>query len=278
MNRSTYNKVFTRCIQASTGVAFILLVFLFYVIFSNGIEGINLQFLTEESKQFGASGGILYQIIGSLLLVFTSVLLSFPIALGTAIYKSEYLKGSVYQNITDILLYVLNGIPSVIFGLFGLIFFVNYLNTGISWFVGSIILAIMMLPTIIIATYRALYRIPENYRENGLGLGLNKWQTIRYILLPQSLKGAITGLLLAMARAIGETAPIMFIATAFSGVSYPTSLFEPISTLPTHILALSQQATNQNALNNAWAASLVLVCLVMLFSISALVIRHRIKS
>jgi len=278
MNRSTYNKVFTRCIQASTGVAFILLVFLFYVIFSNGIEGINLQFLTEESKQFGASGGILYQIIGSLLLVFTSVLLSFPIALGTAIYKSEYLKGSVYQNITDILLYVLNGIPSVIFGLFGLIFFVNYLNTGISWFVGSIILAIMMLPTIILSTYRALYRIPENYRENGLGLGLNKWQTIRYILLPQSLKGAITGLLLAMARAIGETAPIMFIATAFSGVSYPTSLFEPISTLPTHILALSQQATNQNALNNAWAASLVLVCLVMLFSISALVIRHCIKS
>ncbi len=278
MNRAIYNRLFKRCIQVSTWLALALLVFLFFVIFLNGIKGLSLDFLFEESKQFGASGGILYQIIGSLLLVFTSILLSFPIALGTAIYKSEYLKDLRFQKLTDILLYVLNGIPSVIFGLFGLIFFVNYLNTGISWFVGSIILAIMMLPTIILSSYRAIDRIPETYREHALGLGLSKWQTIMYALLPQSFKGALTGLLLAMARAIGETAPIMFIATAFSGVRYPTSLFEPISTLPTHILALSQQATNQNALNNAWAASLVLVCIVMVFSISALVIRHRIKS
>lgn len=154
----------------------------------------------------------------------------------------------------------------------------NIFNTGISWFVGSIILAIMMLPTVTVTSFQAMNSIPDHYRENGYALGLNRIQIIRRIILPQSLHGIITGILIALARAIGETAPIMFIATAFSGVSVPKSLNEPVATLPTHILALAQQATDPDALRNAWGSSLTLIILVMLFSALAYYGRMKFKT
>jgi phosphate transport system permease protein len=172
----------------------------------------------------------------------------------------------------------LNGVPSVIFGIFGLVFFVNVLGTGISWFVGSIILAMMILPTVVLATYHSINSIPEIYRESALALGLNKWQVIAKVLLPQGIGGAITGLFLGLARAVGETAPIMFIATAFTGVEIPGSFFEPVTALPTHILALAQQAINEQALQNAWGASFVLICLVTVFSALGLWSRKKLKT
>jgi phosphate transport system permease protein len=164
----------------------------------------------------------------------------------------------------------LNGVPSIIFGIFGLIFFVNILETGISWFIGSIILAIMILPTIVLSSYQSINSIPTIYRESALSLGLDHWQFITRVLLPQGIGGAITGLLMGLARAIGETAPIMFIATAFSGVDVPGSLAEPVSALPTHILVLAKQATDTQALQNAWGTSLVLVAIVFFLGLSAL--------
>jgi phosphate transport system permease protein len=262
---------------AYSAVAFCgaLLIFLFGVIIWNGISAISFDFLFSPSRNFGAEGGIVYQILGSILLVLTSALISFPIALGTALLKSEYITSNRWQKVSNILIYGLNGVPSVMFGVFGLIFFVNILGTGISWFVGAIILAIMILPTIILSAYQSINSIPTIYREGAQALGFTKWQVIKKVLLPQGINGAITGLLIGMARAIGETAPIMFIATAFSGVDVPSSLLEPVAALPTHILALAQQATNPNALQNAWGASFVLILLVMTFSISALFIRIR---
>jgi len=275
MNRQLQNKLFTYSTWVAVIICSAILFFLFGVILWNGLPGININFITQESSDFGASGGIIYQIGGSLLLVLFSAMICLPIALGTAIYKSEYLKNRKLHKIINTLIYSLNGIPSVIFGIFGLILFVNILGMGISWIVGSIILAMMILPTVSLSTYHAINSIPTVYRESSLALGLTKWQVISKVLLPQGFSGAITGLLIGVARAIGETAPIMFIATAFSGVKLPSSFSEPVSTLPTHILALAQQATNPDALQNAWGASLVLVMLVVLFSISALFIRLR---
>ena len=134
-----------------------------------------------------------------------------------------------------------------------------------------------MLPTVTITTYQAMNSIPKIYRENGYALGLNRIQVIRRIILPQSFHGITTGLLIGLARAVGETAPIMFIATAFSGVTVPNSLNEPVATLPTHILALAQQATNPDALRNAWGASLTLIIFVMLFSTLAYFARVKFK-
>ncbi len=278
MNRDLFNKLFTGLSWAAVGSCGLILLFLFLVIAWNGIRAINFDFLFTASRNFGAEGGILYQIIGSLLLIAGAAIISFPLAIGTAIFKSEYMKSGLSRNMCTALIYGLNGIPSIIFGIFGLIFFVNILNTGISWFVGSIILAIMILPTIVLATYQSINSIPANYRESAFALGLPKWQVITRVVLPQGIDGAITGLLIGLARAVGETAPIMFIATAFSGVNIPGSLFEPVTALPTHILALAQQATNPQALRNAWGASFVLICLVTLLSVSALFSRMKLKT
>ncbi len=272
--RAIENRFFTFICWSALGISASVLVFLIFTLLWKGFQSVSLEFLTLPARNFGADGGILYQITGSVMLVFMAALLSFPIALGTAIYKSEYLKNDRLQRWSDILIYGLNGIPSVIFGIFGLILFVNLLNTGISWFVGSIILGIMILPTLVLTAYQSINSIPQHYRESGLTLGLSKWQVNTQILIPMGIHGAITGLLLGLARAIGETAPIMFIATAFSGAAIPGSLFEPVASLPTHILALTQQATDPVALQNAWGASLVLIVLVGLFSISALFFRN----
>lgn len=275
MNRQLQNSLFKYSTWVAVIICSVILFFLFGVILWNGLPAISIDFITQSASEFGAAGGILYQIAGSLLLVIFSAVICLPIALGTAIYKSEYLKNQKLHKLINTLIYSLNGIPSVIFGIFGLILFVNILGMGVSWLVGSIILAMMILPTVSLSTYHSINSIPTVYRESSLALGLTKWQVISKVLLPQGFSGAITGLLIGMARAIGETAPIMFIATAFSGVELPSSFSEPVSTLPTHILALSQQATNPEALQNAWGTSLVLVILVVLFSISALFIRLR---
>jgi len=275
MNRKLQNKLF----YASVGIAVIIcsltLLFLFGIILWKGFPALSLNFITTPSAEFGSSGGIVYQIFGSILLIIFAALICLPLALGTAIYKSEYLKNERVHKLINTLIYSLNGVPSVIFGIFGLIFFVNILNMGISWFVGSIILSMMILPTVTLSTYQSINSIPTVYRESSSALGLDKWEVICTVVLPQGFSGAITGLLIGIARAIGETAPIMFIATAFSGVQIPSSFVEPVLTLPTHILALAQQATNPAALQNAWGASLILVMLVIVFSVSALFIRLR---
>ena len=264
-------------LRLSLAICFLILLFILFVLIKNGISSLSFDFLLTESKNFGSEGGIVYQIIGSFILVCVAAILCLPISLGLAIYKSEYIKSKKLQRYSNILIYGLNGIPSVIFGIFGLIFFVNFIGTGISWFVGSIILAIMIIPTVTLASYQALNNIPTIYRESAAGLGFTKWQIIKLVLIPQSINGTLTGLLLGMARAIGETAPIMFIATAFSGVDIPSSLTEPISSLPTHILALAQQATDSKALSNAWGAAFILICIVMIFSISGLIFRQKSK-
>jgi len=273
MNRRFINKLFYGSSWTAVAVCCLVLIFLLLTITWNGIKSINIEFLFTASKNFGAGGGIFYQILGTILLIIFAAIISFPIALGMAIFRSEYLKNPLLKKLVEAFIYGLNGIPSIIFGIFGLIFFVNVLNTGISWFVGSIVLGIMIIPTITLSTYQSINSIPKIYRETAQALGFNRWQVITRVLLPQGIGGAITGLLLGIARAAGETAPIMFIATAFSGVDVPHSLFDPVTALPTHILALAQQATNKQALQNGWGASLVLLCIVMIFSISGLFTR-----
>ena len=276
MNRKLRNNIyFWRTIISFSLGATILIAIISLLIFK-GLDNISFDFIFSESRNFGAQGGIIYQILGSLLMVVTAGILGFPIAFGLALFIHKYIVKSSTKKIFRSALFILNGVPSIIFGLFGLLLFVNILGTGISWFVGSIILAFMILPTISISTLQSLEGIPQIFIENGYALGFNRWEVISRVL-PQSIQGGITGLFLGLARIIGETAPIMFIATAFSGVEFPSSLFEPVSSLPTHILALAQQANNPNALNNAWAAGLVLLICVLLISIASVPLRLKQK-
>ena len=273
ITRSFKSRFFAVLALSALGLATLTLLSLLGLIVIKGAGAINLDFLTQSSRSFGASGGISDQIIGSLLMVVIAGLLVLPISLGLALYMSEIIKSARARRAAKTILLTLNTVPSITFGIFGLVFFVTILGTGISWFVGSIILAFMMLPTVTLASYQSLNAIPSIYRENGYSLGFTQSQTFTHILIPQSFHGTVTGLLIGLARAVGETAPIMFVATAFSGVGFPSALHEPVSTLPTHILALAQQATNPEAVANAWGAALVLILIVMGFSLAGQTLR-----
>ena len=276
-NKQKINTAINISLRSCGILCFLILFFLLSLLIVNGINSIDLNFLTSSSKNFGAEGGIFYQIIGSLLLTLMSACITLPLALGTALFKSEFISSSRIQTLSDSLLYTLNGIPSIIFGLFGLIFFINILDTGISWFVGAIILSMMILPTVTLSAFQSMHSLPRNYRENAYALGMNTWQVIYKVVIPQGLTGAVSGLLIGLARAIGETAPILFVATAFSGAQVPQSLFEPVAALPTHILVLAQNATDPLALKAAWGSSLVLITLVFLFSLIAFISRKNLQ-
>ena len=277
LTRDFKNKLFNSCALMALLIAACVMIGLIMTIFIKGAPAISFDFIFNPARSFGADGGIAYQIIGSLIMVGVAACLVLPIAVGVSLFLSEFVTSPHKRKALLTALLTLNGVPSITFGIFGLIFFVYGLGTGISWFVGSIILAMMMLPTITLSTYQSLNAIPTIYRENAYALGMSQPQTIWHVLLPQGFHGAVTGLLIALGRAIGETAPIMFIATAFSGVSVPSSLNEPVSTLPTHILALAQQATNPQALQNGWGAALTLMCLVLIFSLTALIFRYKLQ-
>ncbi|MEE8403079.1 MAG: phosphate ABC transporter permease PstA, partial [Candidatus Hydrothermarchaeaceae archaeon] len=242
-----------------------------------GLPAINLEFLTSPAESFGSSGGIITQIVGSVLIVLGAAVFSLPIALGTTVYQTEFLTSPHIKKVSDTLIYVLNGVPSIVFGLFGLIFYVHLLGLGISWIVGSLILGTMIIPTIIVSIKNAIESIAVEYREAGEALGLSKWRMIGAVILPNSIHGMITGLLMGLARAAGETAPIMFTATVFSGVLFPSSFSDPVTTLPTHILYLSFEATNPQALMNARGATLVLLSLVFGMSLVSLYVRWKYK-
>lgn len=260
---------------ALTGILTLATIFIF--IFIKGLPAINIEFLTTQSKNFGAEGGILYQLLGSIIIISGAGVVSLPIALGTAVYQYEYINPSL-KRISNLMIYALNGVPSIIFGLFGLVFFVYHLGLGISWVSGSLILGTMILPTIIVSIKESFDGLPIIYKESACALGLSKWQVIRSVLIPQSISGIITGLLLGLARAAGETAPIMFTATCFSGILLPHSFSEPVTTLPTHILYLAQEASNPDTLANAWGASFILIILICIISICSMIIRTRFRT
>lgn len=277
MNKANIDKLYLFISASAVAVGMIMLLSLLGMIVWKGSQALSIQFLFTSSSDFGAAGGILYQLLGSILLITAAAIFVLPFAVGFALYKSEAIQNPRVKKFLMIMMHMLNAVPAIVFGIFGLIVFVYLLGMGISWVSGAIILAFMILPTVTLATYQSINSIPEIYRESASALGLKQWQIIRKVVLPQGMNGAFSGLFLGLARAIGEIAPIMFIATAFSGVTLPTSLFSPVATLPTHIYALTQQAVNPQALSNAWGAGLVLIILVFWLGLIALFMRFRFR-
>lgn len=253
-----------------------LLVCIVAVMVAKGGAALTWEFLSQPSRAFGAEGGIRSQIAGTLLLAMGAGVVSLPIALGTALYQSEYL-ALRFKPVAMRFIYALNGVPTILFGLFGYLVFGLYLGLGISWLSGALILAMMILPTLVVSIREAIDAIPHQYREAGLALGMTTAQLIRAVILPQSVHGMITGLLLGLVRATGETAAIMFTATTFSGVDLPRSFNEPVTTLQTHIMVLSQEAVRPSATDAVWGAALMLMILVLCFSMGALVVRSRFR-
>ncbi len=198
-------------------------------------------------------------------------------ATGVALVHGVYLLSDRARARLWLLLATLNGVPSILFGLFGLLVFVKFLGWGKSWLAGGILLGVMILPTVTMALIERIASLPAKYVEAAAGLGLRPSQIVWSVILPQSANGLVTGSLLGLARAAGETAPIMFTATIFAGATFPHGIAEsPVLTLPYHLFVLAQDSFDPAAGARAWGAALVLLGLVLALSLAALPARLRI--
>jgi phosphate transport system permease protein len=226
----------------------------------------------------GAGGGIIYHVLGTLILVGTAILVSLPIATSVGLLHGVYLRSRRARERLWFILTILYGIPSILFGLFGLMLFVRYFGWGKSWLTGGILLGIMILPTVAVAFIERIRSLPGKYLDAAAGLGLSQSQSIWSVILPQCGTGLLTGSLLGLARAAGETAPIMFTATIFAGATLPHGIREsPVLSLPYHIFTLSQDSFDPEAGAKVWAAAFVLLLLVFFLSAMALPMRLKIR-
>ncbi len=242
-----------------------------------GWSALNWDFFTQQIALVGASGGIFYNVIGTLILLATAFVVCTPLALGFSIVHSVYLRDSHWRGKLTLLLYLLNGVPSILFGIVGMVIFVQVLGWGKSWLAGGILLGLMILPTVSVTLIERIGSLPIKYTEAAIGLGLRKSQIIRSVILPQSIGGLITGLMLGLARAAGETAPIMFTATIFAGASIPGGIKEsPVLSLPYHIFILAQDSYDPAVKAKLWGSALVLIILVLGLSLVALPARLKI--
>jgi phosphate transport system permease protein len=250
---------------------------LVWSIVQRGWPAISWRFFTEQILLVGADGGIFYNILGTLILLATTVVVSTPLALGLALMQGVYLQGSSWRKHLTLFIYVLNGVPSILFGIMGLIVFVHLFDWGKSWLSGGILLGLMIVPTVTVSLVERITSLPSRYIEAAAGLGLNQSQIIRSVILPQSMSGLVTGTLLGLARAAGETAPIMFTATIFAGATMPHGVKEsPVLSLPYHIFILAQDSFDPAVGAKIWGTALSLLGIVFLLSLIALPARLKI--
>jgi len=260
---------------AVNGIALVIIV---YFLVARGWTAITWTFLTQAPMDSMTKGGILPCIIGTICLSVGAILVAFPIGVASAIYLHEYARPGRMMRIIRLGINNLAGVPSIVFGLFGLAFFVVWLKLGVSMVAGALTLGAMTLPVIIGASEEALRAVPDTYREASLGLGATKWQTTYRVVLPSAMPGILTGAILGISRAAGETAPIMFTAAVFYTPSLPSSIFDEIMALPYHIYVLATAGTEIEATRHLqYGTALVLIVLVMGLNLLAILYRSRLR-
>jgi phosphate transport system permease protein len=242
-----------------------------------GLPAISWEFLTEFPRDGMKSGGILPAIVGTFYLTIGTAIFSVPLGIGAAIYLSEYAPDNNLTRLIRIAIINLAGIPSVVYGLFGLGFFVLFLNFGTSILAGSLTLSIMTLPIIISTAEEALRAVPQSFRVVSVSLGGTKWQTIRRVVLPQALPGIITGIILGLERAAGETAPILFTVAAFFLPRLPATAMDATMALPYHLFVISTQVPGM-PVKIQFGTALVLLIFALSMNLIATLIRFRARS
>jgi phosphate transport system permease protein len=256
---------------AVMGILFSILGF----IFVKGIGVISWDFITQMPEDGMTKGGIYPAIIGTLCLIAGSMLFAFPIGIMSGIYIFEYTKDSWYRKFVQLMTANLAGVPSIVFGLFGMALFVNKLGFGDSILAGSLTLGLLALPVIIRTTEEALKAIDHSYREASYALGASKLQTIRRVTLPMALPNVITGLILSIGRVSGETAPILFTVAAYFLPKLPTSIFDQVMALPYHLYVISTSGTNiAESRGMAYGTAVILILIVLILNIFANIIRR----
>lgn len=239
-------------------ILFIIIAYITY----KGVSAINLDFIFEVPRRAGKEGGILTTIVSTVYLTLVSLLIAVPIGVGSAVHLEEYAPGgSWFSKVVNLTAETLAGIPSIVFGLFGFVFFVIFLQMGWSVISGSLTMAIMILPTITRTSQEAILAVPAEYRENSLALGASKWQTISRVVLPAAVPGIITGIILSIGRAVGETAAL--ILTAGSSLGMPVGLLDPARTMSVHLYILAMEGIS---MDRAFGTAFLIIVLIVIIN------------
>ncbi|MEN6520555.1 MAG: phosphate ABC transporter permease PstA [Armatimonadota bacterium] len=273
--RDTKEKVIYWLLGLSTLAIVLPVLAILYFLISLGASAISWEFLTAVPRNGMTEGGIMPAIVGTFYLVIGTIVVAVPLGVMAAVYLSEYAGSGWFVRIIRLSLTNLAGVPSVVYGLFGLGVFVLLLDFGTSIIAGSLTLALLVLPLVITAAEESLRRVPQNLREGSLALGATKWQTVRNVVLPNSWPGILTGIILAIGRAAGETAPILFTAAVYYQVYLPRNVYDPVMALPYHLYTLATQADVRPELQ--WGTALVLLALVLGMSALAIMLRAKIR-
>jgi phosphate transport system permease protein len=276
MSRQTYQKIAFAILTILAVIVVVPIVLVVAYIVVQGIGAVNWEFLTAFPRNGMKEGGILPAVIGTVVLTFGTAIVSIPIAVGAAVYLSEYARDTWFTRAIRLAIINLAGIPSVVYGLFGLGLFVLFLGLGTSIVAGSLTLGLMTLPVVISTAEEALLAVPQRFRVVSRSLGATRWQTVRQVVLPNALPGILTGVILGLERAAGETAPILFTVAAFYLPQLPRSPMDQTMALPYHLYVISTQVPGM-ALQVQYGTALVLLGLVLSMNVVATIIRSRFR-
>ena len=258
---------------SATLLTLAVLAFIISFVLQKGLPVLSLRFLFTNPQDMGRAGGIFPMLVGSVLLPILAVTLATPLGVGTAVFLTEYTRESRVTRVIRFGTDCLAGIPSIIFGLFGFIFFVTTLRLGWSILSGGLTLAFMILPTIIRTSEEAVKAVPKSFREVSFSLGATRWQTVRKVVLPNALPGIVTGVMLGVGRSIGETAAVIF--TAGSSLRMPTSLLDSSRTMAVHFYILAREGISTE---NAYGTAAALVIAVLSVNLLAYWLMHRVMA
>jgi phosphate transport system permease protein len=263
-------------LSLATVVVVLPILLLVGYIVAQGAPAISWEFATALPRDGMRAGGVWPAIVGTVLLTLGTAVFAVPVGVAVAIYLAEYARDTLFTRLVRLAIINLAGVPSVVYGLFGLGLFVVFLQFGTSILAGSLTLAIMTLPVIISTAEEALRAVPQSFRIVSLSLGATQWQTVRRVVLPQALPGILTGVILGLERAAGETAPILFTAAAFFLPRLPRSIFDQTMALPYHLFVISTQVPGM-PVRIQYGTALVLLVFVLSMNILAATMRSRVR-
>ena len=263
-------------IYSTAFIIFAILLIILLDISVKGISVINWEFLTTSPREGMTKGGILPCIIGTFAVSVITVIFSVPLGIFSAIYLNEYARDTKLTRLIRLAIRNLSGVPSIVYGLFGVALFVDLFQFGTSILSAGLTLGLLTLPWTITSSEEALKTVPKSYREGALALGATKWQAIRTNVLPYATPGILTGTILGLSRAAGETAPILFTGAAFFLPNIPSSLFDQFMALPYHLYIMSTQHHDIEGVRPiAYGTALVLIAIVLLMNLAAIRIRYK---
>lgn len=276
ISKARKQKLIFGILGLSTLIVVLPVILILYYLIAKGAAAINWSFLTQMPRHGMREGGIWPALVGTIYLLIGTVAFAVPVGVFAAIYLTEYAKKNLFTRMIRLSIVNLAGVPSIVYGLFGYGLFVLFLHCGVSILAGSLTLALMVLPVVITSSEEALMTVPRSFRDGSLALGATKWQTIWRIVLPNSAAGIITGVILGIGRAAGETAPIMFTAAAYYMAHLPKGPFDKCMALPYHLYVLTAEAFGVSD-KMRWGTALTLLMLVLGLNLTAALIRGRFR-